>query len=78
MECTSCGGVLVEGKTIQKFSRKNFNFILENIPAFKCTRCDAVLVEDDVSMKIKKLINKIEKESNEIASGIPSANLYDY
>lgn len=77
MEC-KCGGALVEGKTTYRTSKKNFNFILDNIPAFKCTRCDAVLITDEITEKIKKLVNRIERDSNEIITGNPSSNLFDY
>ena len=77
MEC-KCGGVLINGKTTYRNSNKNFTFILENIPAFKCMRCDEVLYSDDIKDKIQKLINRIERDSNEIVTGRPSANLYDY
>lgn len=77
MQC-KCGGVLVDGKTTFRTSQKNFSFILENIPAKKCMRCDEVQFSDEIREKIQKLVNRIEKESNEIISGKPSSNLYDY
>lgn len=77
MEC-DCGGALIEGKSSYRVSKKNFTYILENIPAFKCTRCDRVLFEDDVVEKIQRLVNRLERDSNEIVNNQPSANLYDY
>jgi len=77
MQC-KCGGVLISGKTTYRSSNKNFTFILENIPAFKCMRCDEVMYSDDTKDKIQKLVNRIERDSNEIVTGRPSANLYDY
>jgi YgiT-type zinc finger domain-containing protein len=77
MEC-DCGGVLVAGKSTYRASKKNFSFIFENIPAFKCMRCDKVLFTDETVEKIKKLVNRIERDTNEIISGTPSANLYEY
>lgn len=77
MEC-ECGGVLIEGRSSYSASNDNFSLILDNIPAFKCTRCDKVLFEDDVVEKIHKLVNKIGRESAVIVTGNPSVNLYDY
>ncbi|HOD16987.1 MAG TPA: YgiT-type zinc finger protein [Spirochaetota bacterium] len=77
MEC-KCGGALIDGKTTYRVSKKNFSLILENIPAFKCTRCDAVLTTEETTDKIQQLVNRIERESKEIVTGKPSANLYDY
>ena len=77
MEC-ECGGALIEGKSTYSSSKDNFTFILENIPAFKCTRCDKILFEDAVVDKIKKLERRIERDSEEIITGKPSTNLYDY
>ena len=77
MQC-KCGGVLINGKTTYRKSDKNFTFILENIPAFKCMRCDEVLFSDETNEKIRNLVNRIERDSNEIVTGKPSANLYDY
>jgi len=77
MEC-DCGGALIEGKTSHRVSKPNFTFILDNIPAFKCTRCDKVLTDDETVEKIRKLVNRIERDTSEIVSGTPSANLFDY
>jgi len=77
MEC-NCGGALIEGKSSYSVSKDNFSFILDNIPAFKCTRCDKVLFDEQVIEKIQRLVNKIERDSGEIVTGKPSVNLYDY
>ncbi|MBN1532601.1 MAG: YgiT-type zinc finger protein [Spirochaetes bacterium] len=77
MECT-CGGALIEGKSSYSVSRDNFSFILDNIPAYKCTRCDKILFTEEVVERIQKLVNRIERDTAEIVSGVPSTNLYDY
>ena len=77
MNC-NCGGALIEGKSSYSVSKENFSFIFDNIPAYKCTRCDKVLFDDERVDKIHKLVNKIEKDTNEIISGKLSTNLYDY
>jgi len=70
MEC-KCGGALVEGKSSHRVSKKNFTFILTDIPAFKCTRCEKVLFDDETVDKIQNLVNRIERDSKEIISGQP-------
>lgn len=77
MEC-SCGGIVVEGKSCYRVSEDNFSFILDNIPAFQCQRCNKVLFSDEVVEKIHKLVNKIQRDSNEIVTGRPTVNLYEY
>lgn len=77
MQC-KCGGVLIEGKTTFRTSNKNFTFILENVPAHKCMRCDEVQISEETKDKLQKLANRIERDTNEIITGRPSANLYDY
>ncbi len=77
MQCR-CGGVLVEGKSTYRASKKNFSFILENIPAFKCLRCEEVSFSEETEKKIQRLVNKIERDTNEIVTGKASMNLYDY
>lgn len=77
MQC-KCGGVLIEGKSTYRTSRKNFSFILENVPAFKCMRCDEVIFSETAESKIQALLNRIERDTDEIVTGRPSANLYDY
>ncbi len=77
MEC-DCGGVLVDYNGSYSISKKNFTFILENIPAFKCMRCDKVLFPDETVEKVQGIVNKIEKEAKEITTGQLSTNLYDY
>jgi len=77
MQCR-CGGVLIEGKSTFRNSNKNFTFILENVPALKCLRCDEIRFTDEALEKIKKLVNRIERDTNEIVTGKHSPNLYDY
>lgn len=77
MEC-SCGGAVTEGKSSYRVSEDNFCFILDNIPAYKCTRCGKVLFSDETVEKIQKLVGRIKRDSSEIVSGRPSVNLYNY
>jgi hypothetical protein len=77
MEC-GCGGIVSEGRSCYRLSKDNFCFIIENVPAFKCARCGKVLFTDDIVEKINKLIKKIERETNEIVTGKPSVNTYDF
>jgi len=77
MQC-KCGGVLIEGKSTYRKSSKNFTFILENVPSTKCMRCDEVQFSEETKDKIQKMMNRLERDSNEIVTGKPSSNLYDY
>jgi len=77
MEC-DCGGALIQGKSSHRVSKKHFTFILTDIPAYKCTRCEKILFDDETVEKIQKLVNTIERDSKEIVTGKPSHNLYDY
>ncbi len=77
MNC-DCGGALIDGKSSYRVSKKNFSFIIDNIPAFKCTRCDKVLYSEETADKIQKLVQRIERDTKEIVTGTPSINLYDY
>ncbi len=65
MQC-KCGGVLIDGKSTFRRSRKNFSIILENIPARKCMRCDEVQFSEEVNDKLQALADRIERESSEI------------
>ncbi|HPB81682.1 MAG TPA: hypothetical protein PK200_06560 [Spirochaetota bacterium] len=77
MEC-SCGGVIIEGKSCYSVSTEQFYFVLEDVPAYQCTRCGKVLFGEDVAEKIQKLVRKIERDSSEIITGKPSVHSYDY
>ncbi len=77
MQC-ECGGALVEGKSSYRVSHENFTFIIDNIPAYKCTRCDRVLFREDTAEKIQQLVRRIERDTQVIISGKHSPNLYDY
>lgn len=77
MEC-KCGGALIEGKSSYRVSRKNFTLIIDDIPAFKCTRCDRILFEEETADKLQNLANRVERETKEIINGRPSTNLYEY
>lgn len=70
MQC-KCGGVLIDGKSTFRTSRKNFSFILENIPAKKCMRCDEVRFSEDVNDKLHALAEWIERGSSEIVKMKP-------
>jgi len=77
MQC-KCGGVLIEGKSTYRASKKNFSFILENVPAYKCMRCDEIMFSEPIKDKLQQVVNRIERDTDEIITGRPSANLYDY
>ena len=77
MDCP-CGGRLEEGKSCYRASGEHFMIILEDLPAYKCTRCDKVYLTDESSERIQRLVNRIEKDVGEIVTGNPSVHLYDY
>lgn len=77
MQC-ECGGSLIEGRSCYRVSKESYIFVLEDIPAYKCTKCDKVLFTDDVVQKIQRLVNRIERDSAEIVTGKPSVYTYDY
>jgi YgiT-type zinc finger domain-containing protein len=77
MNC-ECGGALIDGKSSYRVSKKHFSLIIDNIPAFKCTRCDKVLYAEETVDKIQQLVNRLERDTKEIVTGTPSTNLYDY
>ena len=77
MQCR-CGGVLIEGKSTYRNSSKYFTLILENVPTFKCMRCDEAQYSEETRDKLQNMVNRIERESKEIVTGKPSSNLYDY
>jgi YgiT-type zinc finger domain-containing protein len=77
MDC-DCGGALLDGKSSYRVSKKYFSIIIDDIPAFKCTRCDKVLFGEDTVDKIQKLVNRIERDTKEIVTGRPSTSLSDY
>lgn len=77
MEC-SCGGVLTEGRSSYSMNGQHFYVSIEDIPAFKCNRCGKILFEDEVVVKIKSLLKRIERDTKEIVTGTPSVHTYDY
>jgi YgiT-type zinc finger domain-containing protein len=77
MDC-DCGGALIDGKSSYRVSKKHFSLIVDNIPAFKCTRCDKVLFDEETVDKMQKLVNRIERDTKEIITGKPSSSLSDY
>jgi YgiT-type zinc finger domain-containing protein len=77
MEC-DCGGILIEGKSCYTMSNDNFFIVIENIPAFQCTRCGKVLFKDEIVDRIKKLTHRIDRETEEIITGRSSIHSYDY
>lgn len=76
-ECT-CGGALLEGKSTYRASGDDYSLILENIPAYKCTRCDKVLFDEEVVARVQKMVNRVDRDVREIISGQDSVHLYDY
>jgi YgiT-type zinc finger domain-containing protein len=74
----SCGGAVVPGRSTHTLSGDHYTFILEDIPAYKCTRCDRVLFSEDIVERIHALKRRLDRECNEIVTGQPTANLYEY
>ena len=76
----------IEGTSIKEFKGtgvidgtiEEVNAVLDNIPAYKCTRCGKVLFSDETVEKIQKLVGRIKRDSSEIVTGRPSVNLYNY
>lgn len=77
MDCP-CGGLLEEGKSCFRKSGENFSLILDDLPAYRCTRCGKVFLSDDSSDKIESLLRRVERDVREIVRGEPSVHLYDY
>jgi YgiT-type zinc finger domain-containing protein len=77
MDCT-CGGTLIDGKSCYRARGENYCFIIDNLPAFQCSRCGKIYMSEEASAKINILVGKIEKETDEIVTGRPSVHLYDY
>ncbi len=77
MDC-DCGGALIDGRSSYRVSKKYFSLIIDDIPAFKCTRCDKVLFTEETVDSIQKLVNRIERDTKEIITGKPSSSLYEY
>ncbi|HNR88492.1 MAG TPA: YgiT-type zinc finger protein [Spirochaetota bacterium] len=78
MDCSACGGLLIEGKSCYTASKDHYSLVLEDIPAFQCTRCGRVLFAAETVDKIETMVKRIERESREIVSGKPTTNLYDF
>ena len=77
MECT-CGGMLTEGRSSYSMSGEYYYIVIEDIPAYKCSRCGKILFQDDVVDKIKALLKRVDRDTKEIISGTPSVHTYDY
>lgn len=77
MEC-DCGGTLEEGKSCYRTRGENFTLLLDDVPAFRCMRCGKVLFSEETVEKVQRLVNRLTRDSKEIATGTPSVNLYDY
>ncbi|HPS59306.1 MAG TPA: YgiT-type zinc finger protein [Spirochaetota bacterium] len=77
MQC-KCGGVLIDGKSTFRTSRKNFSFILDNIPAKKCMRCDEVQFSEETREKLELLAERIERGSSEIVKIKPGEVITSY
>lgn len=77
MEC-SCGGALIEGRSCYRTDGENFFIIIENIPAFQCTRCGKVLFTEETVERIRRLETRIGRETAEIITGKSSVRSYDY
>ena len=77
MEC-DCGGVFEEGKSCYRTRGDNFTLILDDVPAFRCTRCGKILFSEQTVDKVQRMVARLARDSKEIATGVPSVNLYDY
>lgn len=41
-------------------------------------RCDEIIFAESANEKIQAIVNRLERDTNEVVSGRPSVNLYDY
>ncbi|MDY6969121.1 MAG: YgiT-type zinc finger protein [Spirochaetota bacterium] len=68
MQC-HCGNKMTKGRSSYRISKDNLCLIIDNIPAYKCHKCDNILFSSKIIEKIDKLVNIAEKEVYEITIG---------
>ncbi|WAM37147.1 type II toxin-antitoxin system MqsA family antitoxin [Caldicellulosiruptor acetigenus] len=66
MRCPLCGGELREGRVNHVVDIEGRTIIVKNVPALVCEQCGESYIEDEVAIKLEKIVNKLLENKTEI------------
>ncbi len=67
MKCTSCGGILIEGKTTSVTDLGSCIVIVRNVPCYKCEECNEIVYKLAVTERLEQIINQAKQIMQGIA-----------
>jgi YgiT-type zinc finger domain-containing protein len=62
MECLSCKGNLVKGKTSYTIKRKGYHVLIDEVPAFVCTQCGEALFPEEGVEQIQRIVEDMDRD----------------
>ena len=60
MECYYCKGEMKRGSTTYTINKKGYHLLIDDVPAWICSRCREVYFEDDAVDAVQEVIKGID------------------
>ncbi|MEY8001705.1 type II toxin-antitoxin system MqsA family antitoxin [Clostridium sp. Mt-5] len=66
MNCTLCKGDLVQGRVNHIVDLDGHIIIIKDVPANVCKQCGEYFLENDIALKVEKIVDEVRKNKAEI------------
>ncbi|EDK32524.1 type II toxin-antitoxin system MqsA family antitoxin [Clostridium kluyveri] len=66
MNCILCKGDLIQGKANHIVDLNENIIIIKNVPAKVCKQCGEYFLENDIALKVEKIVEEAKKNKAEI------------
>lgn len=66
MNCTLCKGDLAKGKVNHIVDLDGHIIIIKGVPANVCKQCGEYFLENDIALKVEKIVEEAKKNKAEI------------
>ena len=67
MNCFMCKGSMIDSVTNHVVNLKNCIIIIKNAPCTECTQCGETYYDDEVMMRLEKMVEKLKDSFTEVA-----------
>lgn len=67
MNCTLCKGDLVQGRVNHIVDLDGHIIIIKDAPANICKQCGEYFLENDIALKVEKIVDEVRKNKVEIS-----------
>ena len=67
MKCMYCQGVMARGNAPFHIDRKDVHISLDNVPAWVCTQCGEVYLEETEVNAVQDIIRAVDEQTGKLA-----------